>query len=1616
MKKNNLIKLFITLFLVFSFYVSPSWALDPPHGNVKGTIPGLQAMYCPDCHKIAVDNIPDLCLTCHTSGGRAGEKALSRGEQAELGITGTTHRFDSEGLKYVKKRIVNDSKGLLKVSAPKIQGKAYAEPSSAYTGDYDTQNEMEYEIKIVTGGAVGTATFKYKWRIRSKADVDTNGAWNPDAGWSSNWADNSGSGYGTTGSTGTAGVEISLYHPADDGLTFNPKVLLTFEDGGSGTSFEADSTYRLYIKKIADRYTGIATTPYQEMKSRMFDRGDGIEVINCSVCHNQHLHRQDRPYLRASNQGNALCKYCHDDRDKGHYVLFSGQVTTGGLTYIEDTNNSWTEYTGTATGGTTTTVVDTTREWKTDEYKGQKVIVLGETKSISSNTATTLTLNSSLSSAVVNSSGYKIYKDLNNKLIYFQKNFGGLNDSDCTTGDYAGNSAQQYDANEYANNIVTIECTELGDTYYDGFYRRITSNDEKTIYWSATDTPGDEFDGALKEAIDVDIKYKVVDPKNVGSHPVGVVFNKQDFEERFNTTITGLVLDDAGTPDDSSDDTVECMTCHSPHFAHSISTDGGNASGGSTTTLVDKSQGWSANSLVNQEMRILNEYRTVLFQGVATAAATAESLTDTNASWAVDELKDKMIKIVNLDEKKTITANTTTTVSWTGKGSLAISINNRYVIFDPPIKGTATGEDASWDTGESLQDTSQNWAANSLVDKEVEIASSIFGTTKTRIIASNSSNTMYWDIKLGAAIVGAGDSYKVRARNENWRRKRTVTSNTSDTITWSAASPLGAAVTVGDQYEIVDVTSNSGKGGGYLLDKKPDETLCETCHAYKDHFGAGGMGGTDKTCRSCHTPHNTSNRFLIREVVNNRIVSLLPGGNYVRADRKGICQVCHTAADHWRNDGTDPIAHYTNGCPECHNHADTGGSWKFRCHTCHGVPPVPVGTKFDDSGNIVGKDGKIGEKDNATKKYTGRRIPPVGNVTEYIVPNEEIPNTTYRVESYASYIDASGNLTVTDTGAAGINDDIAKVFSLKNGYSMGGAHLVHVVGKLDVLSEGTMEVTATCIKCHGHDGYGKRHGGSVGRKIPKRFYATFDFDLDFKFNTATFPDSVDPSILGYPMKDHTYLGYHDIVIAGFGGTFSIANPVYPAFIQGSNESTSGTSTISRVKSGIDFGPAGKGPGPVDLGEVFQGIYDYDDTVNSWNGYDSATYLSAPNPTDPGKCRVGCHNPRRLYKWTEEPSDLATAENKFANIFSWAWFFPDPSDSIESGFVRDPSDTTNYDYGYYGNLPRDEIADVPCTMCHDSQGLLIQGTFEDLVPDNIDQYGLETTHKCAVQCHGSAAAPVSGERVKYRGLEYISSHPADHNRRTDCLKCHDYWNLTSQMTGGYPYLNQEDDKDCDTATPDVKDDCLFIDEAGKENSLEPFCMSCHDAGGRTRTDFVTSFDGDGKSLGNQMPNAGGTRNPFKSYITLDDIKVYWSSSAHSGNITCFGDGTSTGCHNNPHGSTRFAILAPYNQDVSQLKYFCFNCHGNQPRIRRAPNIRDQIEKRNTPGGSGHPLPNPGDPLYHRRIEPTIAAIRHNECVDCHDPMSDNKENRLKGQRYLDISGNPWDPGKDRVVGR
>jgi predicted CXXCH cytochrome family protein len=225
----------------------------------------------------------------------------------------------------------------------------------------------------------------------------------------------------------------------------------------------------------------------------------------------------------------------------------------------------------------------------------------------------------------------------------------------------------------------------------------------------------------------------------------------------------------------------------------------------------------------------------------------------------------------------------------------------------------------------------------------------------------------------------------------------------------------------------------------------------------------------------------------------------------------------------------------------------------------------------------------------------------------------------------------------------------------------------------------------------------------------------------------------------------------------------------------------------------------------------------------------------------------------------------------------------------------------------------------CDYCHDD-GISDEGVDVGTNMNNHHNTGFLAQGKCSwchdftgcEDCSGGACGfchsmpqGAEEERDQITGeggqFEKLSHHVGPDVIAEDCMVCHDLTYHLDGDSGTIPdpqvYLKDPD------GGPSITYD-------GTPESLETFCINCH--------------DGDG---------ADGNLIPFSDGMTVPNVKgvagSMWDDSAHAqigfaanenNPITCFGDGMTTGCHTSVHGSDYEKLLPE-----SPIDQFCYNCH-------------------------------------------------------------------------------------------
>jgi hypothetical protein len=183
---------------------------------------------------------------------------------------------------------------------------------------------------------------------------------------------------------------------------------------------------------------------------------------------------------------------------------------------------------------------------------------------------------------------------------------------------------------------------------------------------------------------------------------------------------------------------------------------------------------------------------------------------------------------------------------------------------------------------------------------------------------------------------------------------------------------------------------------------------------------------------------------------------------------------------------------------------------------------------------------------------------------------------------------------------------------------------------------------------------------------------------------------------------------------------------------------------------------------------------------------------------------------------------------------------------------------------------------------------------------------------------------------------------------DCEVCHDQ----GQHKQGVVRL-----KDADGGTTiQLNGGVNPLTDSTEAAKLTAFCLACH---------------GDGLATADPTPFTTGATIPLVT-------EAAWTAGAHEniGSISCYGDGSTFGCHASGHGSEKLNLLAPYNVAVVSPDFsgeeegLCFNCHDSDGPA--ADDIQALFALTNQ-----HPVVNSDTdrPANGRAIECTVCHLQH-----------------------------------------
>lgn len=199
----------------------------------------------------------------------------------------------------------------------------------------------------------------------------------------------------------------------------------------------------------------------------------------------------------------------------------------------------------------------------------------------------------------------------------------------------------------------------------------------------------------------------------------------------------------------------------------------------------------------------------------------------------------------------------------------------------------------------------------------------------------------------------------------------TALSNGSHSLKVQATDAAGNVAVTTLPVQVLN-SGGAGTGDGRLGRRTAGSQLCVDCHNLQTHssqYTSTQHGNWAVECLQCHTPHKTSNVHLVRNTVRtprsgNATVDFrfddtaggtMPNYSFLGDTSgagqapytDGICEVCHTRTNHYRNDnsGGDHTHNQTQRCIDCHAHSkgfsakeSSGGLTDAayeNCSTCH---------------------------------------------------------------------------------------------------------------------------------------------------------------------------------------------------------------------------------------------------------------------------------------------------------------------------------------------------------------------------------------------------------------------------------------------------------------------------------------------------------------------------------------------------------------------------------------------------------------------------------------------------------------------------------------------------------
>ncbi|MBI2336159.1 MAG: hypothetical protein HYU97_05300 [Deltaproteobacteria bacterium] len=259
----------------------------------------------------------------------------------------------------------------------------------------------------------------------------------------------------------------------------------------------------------------------------------------------------------------------------------------------------------------------------------------------------------------------------------------------------------------------------------------------------------------------------------------------------------------------------------------------------------------------------------------------------------------------------------------------------------------------------------------------------------------------------------------------------------------------------------------------------------------------------------------------------------------------------------------------------------------------------------------------------------------------------------------------------------------------------------------------------------------------------------------------------------------------------------------------------------------------------------------------------------------------------------------------------------------------------------------------CQKCHvSSNNVALEGT-----PQSCNSCHDKLS---CLDCHDQAKA--GRRKIVGPGGDFSlgQHHASGEVNQETCLTCHymnDHWSGVVKL------------KD-----PDAGVGMVYNFNPQDPESVEAFCVNCHDQDGATAHGGLTPFN-DGKTV----PNIKGVEGSLWADSAHNQINYQANSNKP---LSCLGDGIKTGCHSNGHGSDIEKMLSV----AGPINNLCDQCHTDEKVLNQALSgneLANNIQQAFSLEGDTASMHNLGTQFTINAGDPNEKTFTL-QCTTCHNP--------------------------------